>query len=65
MRAYMYAYGYGNPAMAKSLLAELNISENPCSGCDSCTVNCLRNFRVMEKIADISRLGTIPFDFLT
>jgi len=64
MRAYMYAYGYGNPAMAKSLLAELGISGNPCSGCDTCTVNCLRNFKVMEKIADISRLGNVPYDFL-
>ncbi len=65
MRAYMYAYGYGNPAMAKSLLAELGISGNPCSGCETCTVNCLRNFKVMEKIADISRLENVPFDFLT
>ena len=65
MRAYMYAYGYGNPAMAKNLLAELGVSSNPCSGCDTCSVNCQRNFKLMEKIADISRLGNIPYDFLT
>jgi predicted aldo/keto reductase-like oxidoreductase len=64
MRAYMYAYGYGNPAMAKNLLAELGTGENPCNECDTCNVSCFRNFDLKEKIADISRLHKVPSDFL-
>jgi len=64
MRAYMYAYGYGNTAMAKSLLQELDLPEDPCSGCDVCSVKCFRNFDLKTKIADITRLQKVPFDFL-
>lgn len=64
MRAYMYAYGYSNPSMAKSLLGELGISGDPCSGCDRCSISCPLNFKVKEKIADISRLTNIPSEFL-
>ncbi len=65
MRAYMYAYGYSNPAMAHSLLSELGTGDNPCRDCDSCLVGCTKNFDVREKIADISRLVNVPSDFLT
>jgi predicted aldo/keto reductase-like oxidoreductase len=64
MRAYMYAYGYSNPKMAHSLLAELGTSVNPCDDCSSCSVNCTKRFNVREKIADISRLVSVPEDFL-
>lgn len=64
MRAYMYAYGYSNPAMAKSLLSELGTDNNPCKGCESCSVRCTKKFDVREKIADISRLVNVPADFL-
>jgi predicted aldo/keto reductase-like oxidoreductase len=65
MRAYMYAYGYSMPSMAQSLLGELGISGNPCSSCDSCSVKCSKNFRLKEKITDITRLVDVPSDFLT
>lgn len=65
MRAYMYAYGYSNPSMAKELLGELGTTVNPCSQCDVCKVRCSRNFNVKEKIADVSRLVNIPSDFLS
>jgi uncharacterized protein len=65
MRAYMYAYGYSNPAMAHSLLTEIGTSADPCCQCDECTVDCIKNFRVREKIADISRLVNVPAEFLT
>jgi uncharacterized protein len=65
MRAYMYAYGYSNPAMAYSLLSELGTSDNPCKDCGSCKVNCTKNFDIKGKIADISRLVNVPADFLT
>ena len=64
MRAYMYAYGYASPSMAKDLLGNLGISSNPCNGCDVCNVTCSRSFNVKEKIADISRLVNIPSVFL-
>jgi predicted aldo/keto reductase-like oxidoreductase len=64
MRAYMYAYGYSMPSMAQTLLGELGIKENPCGNCDVCKVSCYRNFRIKEKIADITRLVNVPGDFL-
>jgi predicted aldo/keto reductase-like oxidoreductase len=64
MRAYMYAYGYSNPAMAKSLLSELGTNDNPCKECSSCSVQCTKRFDIKDKIADISRLVNVPEDFL-
>jgi len=65
MRAYMYAYGYSSPSMAHSLLSEIGSSDNPCNGCIGCSVNCVKNFRIREKITDISRLVNVPVEFLT
>jgi len=65
MRAYMYAYGYSNPAMAYSLLGELGTNDNPCKDCNTCKVNCTKNFDIKGKIADISRLVNVPADFLS
>ena len=65
MRAYMYAYGYSNPAMAHSLLMEIGTTGNPCSDCTDCNVDCIKKFRIREKITDISRLVNVPVDFLT
>jgi uncharacterized protein len=64
MRAYMYAYGYSNPAMAQFLLGELGTNNDPCKECSSCKVECTKRFDVREKIADISRLVNVPADFL-
>jgi uncharacterized protein len=64
MRAYMYAYGYSNPALAYSLLGDLGTDDNPCKDCISCKVECTKNFNIREKIADISRLVNVPSDFL-
>jgi predicted aldo/keto reductase-like oxidoreductase len=65
MRAYTYAYGYNNATMGKELLFELGINNNPCSDCSACTVQCIKVFNVSERIADISRLATIPIQFLS
>jgi predicted aldo/keto reductase-like oxidoreductase len=65
MRAYMYAYGYSSPSMAKALLSELGTTSNPCSNCEVCHVKCYRKFQVKEKIADVSRLIGVPSDFLS
>jgi predicted aldo/keto reductase-like oxidoreductase len=65
MRAYMYAYGYSNPSMAKTLLGELGIYEDPCSDCNECSVNCSQGFNIKEKTADITRVTDVPSEFLT
>ncbi|MBK7713527.1 MAG: aldo/keto reductase [Bacteroidales bacterium] len=65
MRAYMYAYGYSSTSMAYSLLIEAGVSDNPCGDCGECTIDCIKKFRIREKIADISRLVNVPEDFLT
>ncbi len=65
MRAYMYAYGYSSTSMAYSLLKEAGVSDNPCGDCGECTIDCIKKFRIREKIADISRLVNVPEDFLT
>jgi len=64
MRAYMYAYGYMSPSMAKTLLEELGINSDPCSSCETCSVSCLNNFPIKEKIADVARLVNVPGEFL-
>jgi hypothetical protein len=65
MRAYMYAYGYGNLAMASELVSETAVKADPCAGCNSCTASCVKGFNLRGKIADISRLADVPFDLIT
>ena len=64
MRAYMYAYGYGNPLEAQTLLAGLGYGKDPCGDCTECSVECGKGFSVREKIADVSRLTEVPSEFL-
>jgi len=64
MRAYMYNYGYKNPAMAKELIDELALSDDLCSVCTTCAVKCTVGFQVAQKVKDISRLQYVPKEFL-
>lgn len=64
MRAYMYTYGYIDSYQAQTLLTELDLPENPCSDCASCTAECVKNFKVDERIADVMRLTRVPEEFL-
>jgi predicted aldo/keto reductase-like oxidoreductase len=64
MRAYMYAYGYHNAAMASELLGEVMAKADPCAGCTSCTAVCVRGFDIRKKITDITRLVNVPHDLL-
>lgn len=64
MRAYMYAYGYRNAAMASELLSETKVVADPCAGCTVCSASCVRGFDVREKITDISRLVNVPHELL-
>ena len=65
MRAYMYTYGYREMKKAKGLLVDLDLpSANPCVDCDECTVHCVKDFAVAEKITDITRLMDVPEEFI-
>jgi len=65
MRAFMYTYGYSNLEKAYDLLTDLDLSNDPCSGCNTCTVTCTKNFDVASKIKDVSRLLDVPQEFIT
>jgi aryl-alcohol dehydrogenase-like predicted oxidoreductase len=64
MRAYMYAYGYGNLPMASELLSQSAVETDPCTGCDVCTAECVKGFNLRNKISDITRLKNVPYDLL-
>lgn len=55
MRACMYAYGYRQPALARSLVASLDLPRRACEDCVSCSVSCLNQWDVRAKIRDIIR----------
>jgi predicted aldo/keto reductase-like oxidoreductase len=63
MRSYMYAYGYRNIGLAHELVGSLDVPENPCGSCASCTAVCAKGFDVADRVRDISRLRTVPGDF--
>jgi len=65
MRAYMYTYGYRDLALAQTVFRTLGISGNPCDGCSSCGAQCVKGFDVAERIADVSRVSSIPTEFLS
>ena len=64
MRAYMYAYGYRQPALAKHLVVSLDLPRQVCRDCSSCPVECLNRWKVAGKIRDIVRLRDVPSEFL-
>jgi aryl-alcohol dehydrogenase-like predicted oxidoreductase len=64
MRAYMYTYGYHQYEKAISILEDYGIGAEPCQDCDHCSVTCIKGFNIAERIADISRITSIPKDLL-
>jgi uncharacterized protein len=64
MRAYMYAYGYRQPALAQSLLTSLELPHKVCDDCSSCKVVCQNGWKVSEKICDIVQIRDVPSSFL-
>jgi len=65
MRAYMYAYGYGSLPMASELLSQYALENDPCSGCDACTAECVKGFNLKNRISDITRLKNVPYDLIS
>ncbi len=61
----MYTYGYRDQAQAKALLVDMGVVNDPCSSCDGCTVTCVKDFTVAEKIKKVSRLIDVPDDFIS
>jgi predicted aldo/keto reductase-like oxidoreductase len=58
MRAYMYAYGYRQPALARSLVASLELPDRICEDCSSCAVECLNGWNIAGKIQDVASFQT-------
>jgi predicted aldo/keto reductase-like oxidoreductase len=56
MRAYMYAYGYRQPALAQGLIASLDIPRRLCEECSSCAVKCLNGWNIAGKIRDLDSI---------
>ena len=64
MRAYMYNYGYGSPALARDVIDELALTGDLCNDCAVCNVRCTAGFQVAQKVKDITRLQYVPQEFL-
>ncbi|GHT84902.1 aldo/keto reductase [Bacteroidia bacterium] len=64
MRAYMYAFGYKRAQQSKDTLANLNLSQDICSDCETCLVQCPSGFNVAQKIASVIPVTQIPDVFL-
>ena len=64
MRAYMYAYGYGNIRHARETLALAGDASAACGKCSSCSVRCSMQSDVRRKMLDIARLADVPREFL-
>ena len=64
MRAYMYLYGYRNLVEAQDLLSSLNLPEDPCGDCASCTVRCVNQWNVSDRLQNIVRLRDVPPEFI-
>jgi hypothetical protein len=65
MRAYMYTYGYHDSRQGQELLASLSVPENPCQNCSPCSAVCAKGFNISERIADVTRLSSVPEEFLS
>ena len=64
MRAFMYAYGYRQPALAQSLVVSLDLPRQVCEDCSLCPVKCLNGWDVGGKVRNIVRLRDLPSEFL-
>jgi predicted aldo/keto reductase-like oxidoreductase len=57
MRAYMYAYGYRQTALAQGLIASLDLPRRLCEDCSSCAIQCLNGWNIAGKIRELINLG--------
>lgn len=64
MRAFMYAYGYGDAAKARETIDGAAREAPPCRTCAQCRVSCVFGVDVRGHILDIARVREIPEEFL-
>jgi len=64
MRAYMYVYGYRNLGEAQDLVLSLNLPDELCNDCSTCSVKCVSGFNVSARIGDVIRLRNVPSAFI-
>jgi predicted aldo/keto reductase-like oxidoreductase len=64
MRAFMYAYGYSNPNLAREVVDNLSIEQTACNKCPICNVECRLGFDIQGKAKDILRIREVPKEFL-
>ena len=64
MRAYMYVYGYRNLGEAQDLVLSLNLPDELCNDCSTCSVKCVSGFNVSARIGDVIRLRDVPMEIL-
>ncbi len=64
MRSYMYAYGYHYSSKAKEVLMNLDITNDPCTDCNQCNVQCVKGFGIAQRIHDVSKVIQIPDELL-
>jgi predicted aldo/keto reductase-like oxidoreductase len=64
MRAYMYAYGYSDPNLAREVVDNLSIEQTACAKCPICNVECRLGFDIQGKAKDILRIREVPKEFL-
>lgn len=62
MRAYMYAYGYGNAAQAGQALAEFADEQGlaPCRSCERCVVSCPHGIPVHARVQSMLAASIVP-----
>jgi predicted aldo/keto reductase-like oxidoreductase len=65
MRAYMYAYGYRDPGLARETIGGDSSQTPPCGSCSECRVSCAMGFDIRDRVLDIARVREVPQDFLT
>jgi predicted aldo/keto reductase-like oxidoreductase len=59
MRAYMYAHGYRQAALAQSLMASLELPPGACEGCSVCAVECSNRWDIAEKVRRVTLLAPL------
>jgi len=64
MRAYMYTYGYKNLGAAHAAVQMAGLDPISCDTCNRCAVDCTMGFDIKKRLLDITRIRTLPEDFL-
>jgi len=64
MRAYMYAASYGNLSQAYAVVSSLDLPENPCQTCSTCSAKCVKGMEIGPRIQDVLKIRSLPESLL-